>query len=213
MNMFSKWVVACAFVATTILTSHQTATAQSQQYDTSYINQDTFFVTFLNVQNLLKYEKPDSKLRKDFAEMLKKNAKFDIADLKEMRFQLTGKFEGEAKESDMEDMIFMRFEFFKDIDVDAVMRAMVQNGEEAEHKGKKYFKPNNKYSPSAYAPDKRTILVAKDEQLTSMMDKPDSMGGMVEQIRKLKNDNDISIAFVHNETTKKFVESIKKEMK
>ncbi len=190
----------------------QSVMAQADHMDSSYVLEDTFLVVHMNVPQMLKYEKPDSELRKQLSELTKKQSNFEVENLKSIRFQMTGTVEGDFFGRDGENLFFVRFEFKKAVDGKKVGKSMGSNTEESTYNNVTILESTNEYSPSIGIPDDKTIIIANTPHLKRVLDKPDGHGDMVDMVQKMDKDNDISIAFIHNDTSKKFIEALKKEM-
>jgi len=180
------------------------SSAQSQKWDATYVAEDTYFMIGLNVQQLLAYEKKDSKLRQQLTETLQRQSGINVEELEQFQFLMGGEV---AEGEDDEDMLQIKLIYKKPQEFDDLLGKIFgpAGHETAKHNGIEYIKSERKRSPAVYIPNDKMIIVANESRLFTLMDSKDSMGDVVDRIKQADGNADLFLTFEHNKMTDRMV--------
>ena len=157
---------------------------RNAETDVTYVLDDAFFAMLVRPRQMIeKYGDETDAPLEPLVKTARENAGFDVENLEsvmfvvgfdeELHLQAADDDEG-GRHMREEDMFSLVMRFHAPPEQAELARKMFESNKPAEHDGKKYYKSAHRYSPSAWFPDGKTLVIANEARLLTLMD----AGGM-----------------------------------
>ena len=210
-----KFISCFSFLVSTMWVTG--AFSQSDQFDTSFISQDTYLVASVNVKRLLDYEKQDAKLRKELVERLNEQIHFDLESLDQILIQVSGRpAKGKSlKDEEFVQLISFVYHFNKPVDKDGTVAALIRRADAVEFQGKTYRRPEQpEHEPCVYFRDDQTMVLAMETNLKKRIAEESSMNPLISKKRLVKKSNcDLLIVGNANKQSDAILKEVRDELK
>ena len=206
-SAYHVWRAAAAMVVVLLFTSVLPAQGvRDAETDVNYVPDDAFYAMVVRPRQMLeKYGDQTDAPVEALLKTAREQAGLDVENLESVTFVIGFDEEVHLAPADDEeaqrrlrpdDMFSMVMRFHAPPEQANILDTMFTGNEPAEHEGKKYHKSKNRYSPSAWFPDEKTLVIANDARLLSLMEAGGmGMGSLRHHLRRSDPSADGALVF------------------